>query len=735
MAIGYIFLEVYLERKKNRMFKVYRKEIEFAGKTLILESGKIARQADGAVMATIGQTSVLCTVVGAHYASPDQDFFPLSVHYQEKFYAAGKIPGGFFKREGRPSEKETLTSRLIDRPIRPLFPKGFFNEVQVIATVLSHDMENDPDIVALIGCSAAITLSGLPFMGPVAAARVGYIGKEYVINPTTTQTKTQSALDLVVAGTAEGVLMVESQAQELSEDIMLGAVMAGWEAFQPVIEGIIGLAEMCAKDPWDIAPQLPSITTMAKALDTQFGKDIAKAYALRNKAERRTALETLKTKAVETFVDEAVNITNKAVGSAFHDLEANIVRGQILKTGARIDGRDTKTIRPIVAEVGTLPRAHGSALFTRGETQALVVVTLGTGQDEQIMDVLDGEYKERFMLHYNFPPYSVGETGRMGGPGRREIGHGKLAWRAIRPLLPSAEDFPYTIRIVSEITESNGSSSMATVCGSSLALMDAGAPLPRPVAGIAMGLIKEGSDFAVLSDILGDEDHLGDMDFKVAGTPQGVTALQMDIKITSITKDIMKAALEQAQEGRLHILSEMAKALDSARGGVKEYAPQIATLVISKDKIRDVIGTGGKVIRDIVERTGARIDIEDDGTIKVSAMDLESIDAAIQIIKGITEEPEMGKVYDGTVVKTMDFGAFVNFMGGKDGLVHISELADFRVEKTNDVVQEGDRVKVLLTGIDDRGKVKLSMKRVDQDTGEILEGAPPSPKGKGRSKG
>ncbi|HBH25972.1 MAG TPA: polyribonucleotide nucleotidyltransferase [Rhodospirillaceae bacterium] len=703
------------------MFKVYRKEVEFAGRTLVMETNKIARQADGAVMITMGETTVLCTVVGAKSAAAGQDFLPLTVHYQEKTYAAGKIPGGFFKREGRPSEKEVLTSRLIDRPIRPLFPKGFFNEVQVVATVLSHDLENDPDIVALIGCSAALTLSGLPFMGPVAAARVGYIGGEYVVNPDITLLKSESDLDLVVAGTQEGVLMVESEAQELSEDIMLGAVMAGWEAFQPVIQGIIDLAEMCAKDPWDIAPVSEAVATMAKALEDQFGKDIAAAYATQDKSARRAALEAARAKAEEALVDEDAGITAKAVGSAFHDVEADIVRGQILKTSARIDGRDTKTVRPIVAEVGTLPRAHGSALFTRGETQALVVATLGTGQDEQIVDALDGEYKERFMLHYNFPSYSVGECRRMGPPGRREIGHGKLAWRSIRPLMPPAEDFPYTIRVVSEVTESNGSSSMATVCGASLALMDAGVPLPRPVAGIAMGLIKEGADFAVLTDILGDEDHLGDMDFKVAGTEGGVTALQMDIKITSITREIMAQALEQAREGRLHILAEMSKAMGTAREGVKDHAPQIATLTIPKDKIRDVIGTGGKVIRGIVEDTGARIDIEDDGTVKVSATDLGAIDKAIRIIQGLTEEPEVGKVYTGTVVKTMDFGAFVNFMGGKDGLVHISELADHRVERTTDMVREGDVVKVLLTGIDDRGKVKLSMKRVDQETGAALE--------------
>ena len=701
------------------MFNIYRKEFELGGKKVVLETGKIARQADGAVMATMGGTTVLCTVVGARSLREGQDFFPLSVHYQEKAYAAGKIPGGFFKREGRPSEKEVLVSRLIDRPIRPLFPEGFLNEVQVIATVVAHDMENDPDIVAMIGCSAALTISGIPFMGPIGAARVGYVNGQYVLNPTLSE-RTNSVLDLVVAGTAEGVLMVESEAQELSEEVMLGAVMFGWNSFQTVIKNIIGLAEMCAKEPWDVPQARPEVVEMTKAMKAKFEAPLSKAYLEPIKQTRYELVGELKKQAVEEFVSEEKNLSKETVAAAFKTLEADVVRGRILKEGMRIDGRDTKTIRPIVAEVGVLPRAHGSALFTRGETQALVVTTLGTGQDEQIMDALEGEYKQRFMLHYNFPPYSVGEAGRMSSPGRREIGHGKLAWRAINPLLPKAEEFPYTVRNVSEITESNGSSSMASVCGSSLAMMDAGVPLARPIAGIAMGLIKEGSDFAVLSDILGDEDHLGDMDFKVAGTEKGVTALQMDIKITSITEEIMTIAVKQAREGRLHILGEMAKALTSARTEMSEYAPQIVTLTVPKEKIREVIGTGGKVIREIVEKTGTKIDIEDDGTIKVAASDAKAIEEAVRIIRGITDDPEVGAIYDGKVVKTTDFGAFVNFMPGKDGLVHISELASQRVAATTDVVKEGDMVKVLLIGFDDRGKIKLSMKRVDQQTGEQI---------------
>lgn len=702
------------------MFNLYRKEIDFAGQKLILETGKIARQADGAVVAKLGGTTVLCTVCGAKSVAEGQDFFPLTVNYQEKTYAAGKIPGGFFKREGRPSEKETLVSRLIDRPVRPLFPKGFYNEVQVIATVLEHDMENDPDIVALIGCSAALTISGLPFMGPLGAARVGYQDGEFILNPTVPQME-DSALDLVVAGTQEGVLMVESEASELPEEIMLKAVMHGWNGFQPVIDAIIDLAEMCAKEPWDMPEADEKIEKMGAALKKKFEKDIAKAYSITEKLERQNALAEIKEKAIEAFVDEENGITDKTVAGQFKATESDVVRGSILKTGKRIDERDTKTVRPIVAEVGVLQRAHGSALFTRGETQALVVTTLGTGQDEQTIDALEGEYKENFMLHYNFPPFSVGECGRTGSPGRREIGHGKLAWRSVHPLLPKTEDFPYTMRVVSEITESNGSSSMATVCGTSLALMDAGVPLARPIAGIAMGLIKEDKDFAVLSDILGDEDHLGDMDFKVAGTEDGITSLQMDIKITSITEEIMKIALEQAKDGRIHILGEMAKALDSSRESLNANAPQIVSLKVPVDKIRDVIGTGGKVIREIVEKTGAKVDIDDDGSVQVSGNNAESIDAAVKWIQDLTEEPELGKIYTGIVAKTVDFGAFVTFMGGKDGLVHISELADYRVGKTTDIVKEGDEVKVLLIGFDDRGKVKLSMRRVDQETGEELE--------------
>ncbi len=700
------------------MFNVFRKEIDFAGKKLVFETGKIARQADSAIMATLGGTTVLCTVVGARKVKEGQDFFPLTVNYQEKAFAAGKIPGGFFKREGRPSEKETLVSRLIDRPIRPLFPENFLNEVQVVATVLAHDMENDPDIVALLGCSCALTMSGIPFMGPVGACRVGYKDGKYLINPTNQELE-GSELELVVAGTKEGVLMVESEAKELPEDIMLGAVMAGWKEFQKAIDGIIALAEMGAKDPWDVTGKDPVLVKLYDNIKGKFEKDVAAAYTKTVKQERYAAVDAVRKAAVEAFTTE--ELPKDKVAKEFHGLEAEVVRGAILKTGKRIDGRDTKTVRQIIAEVGVLPRAHGSALFTRGETQALVVTTLGTGQDEQIIDALEGEYRSRFMLHYNFPPYSVGETGRMGSPGRREIGHGKLAWRAINPLFPTGEAFPYTVRTVSEITESNGSSSMATVCGTSLAMMDAGVPLARPIAGIAMGLIKEGKDYAVLSDILGDEDHLGDMDFKVAGTDKGITALQMDIKITSITEEIMKIALAQAKDGRLHILGEMAKALTKGRDGVSQFAPQMVSFKIPTDKIREVIGTGGKVIRAIVEETGAKVDIDDDGSVKVSAVSQAAIDKAVEWIKGITEEPEVNKIYNGKVVKIMDFGAFVNFMGGKDGLVHISELADARVAKTTDVVSEGQEVKVMVVGFDDRGKIKLSMKRVDQATGEPRE--------------
>ncbi len=701
------------------MFQVHRKEIQWGGRTLVLETGKIARQADGAVMVTYGETTVLCTAVGAKKPREGIDFFPLTVNYQEKTFAAGKIPGGFFKREGRPTEKEVLTSRLIDRPIRPLFADGFRNETQIVATTLSHDLENDPDIVALVGTSAALTISGIPFLGPIAAARVGYIDGQYVLNPRL-EDMANSKLDLVVAGTAEGVLMVESEAHELSEEVMLGAVMFGFEQFQVVIKAIIDLAEQCAKEPWPMPQASPEFDAMKSKVRGLVADKLRDAYSTTVKQQRVEKLGAAKASLAEGLGADA-NI--QLAGQVFKELESDIVRGQILDTGRRIDGRDTKTVRPIVAEVGILPRAHGSALFTRGETQALVVATLGTGQDEQIIDALAGEYREHFMLHYNFPPYSVGEAGRMGSPGRREIGHGKLAWRSIRPLLPSKEAFPYTMRIVSEITESNGSSSMATVCGTSLSLMDAGAPLVRPVAGIAMGLIKENDKFAVLSDILGDEDHLGDMDFKVAGSEAGVTALQMDIKITSITREIMEIALKQARDGRLHILGEMARALTTGREGVSQHAPRIVTINIPKDRIREVIGTGGKVIRDIVETSGAKIDIEDDGTIKIAAVDSKSIDAALERIRGIVAEPEVGTIYTGKVVKVAEFGAFVNFMGTRDGLVHISELAAQRVKKVTDVVKEGDVVKVKCIGLDDRGKVRLSMKVVDQQTGQEI--APP----------
>ncbi len=696
------------------MFNYFRKELEWGGRTLILETGKIARQADGAVLARYGDTIVLCTAVGVRTPKPGQDFFPLTVNYQEKAFAAGKIPGGFFKREGRPSEKEVLVSRLIDRPIRPLFPDGFRNEVQVVATVLSHDMENDPDVVAMIGCSAALTLSGIPFFGPVAAARVGFHEGAYVLNPTAEQMGT-TKLDLVVAGTTEGVLMVESEAQELSEDVMLGAVTFGHDAMRPVIQAIIELAEAAAKDPWDVAEPAPEVAALKTRIDALARTGMAEAYTETQKQVRQEKVAAAKKAATDALVAEGLD--GEKAKPLFKKLEADVVRNAILDTGKRIDGRDTRTVRQIIAEVGILPRAHGSALFTRGETQALCVATLGTGQDEQVIDALEGERREHFMLHYNFPPYSVGEAGRMGSPGRREIGHGKLAYRAVRPVLPEKGNFPYTLRVVSEITESNGSSSMATVCGTSLSLMDAGVPLKRPVAGIAMGLIKEERGFAVLSDILGDEDHLGDMDFKVAGTEEGVTSLQMDIKITSITADIMRIALDQAREGRLHILGEMARAITGARSDVAATAPKITTISVPKEKIREVIGTGGKVIRDIVEQSGAKIDIEDDGTIKISSSDDAKSQKAISMIRGIVAEPEVGVIYNGKVVKTAEFGAFVNFLGAKDGLVHISELAPTRVAKTTDVVKEGDQVKVKVLGFDDRGKVKLSMRVVDQASG------------------
>jgi polyribonucleotide nucleotidyltransferase len=678
----------------------------------------MARQADAAVLATYGETAVLATVVAASKAKPGIDFFPLTVNYQEKTFAAGKIPGGYFKREGRPTEKETLVSRLIDRPIRPLFVEGFRCETQVICTVLSHDLENDPDVVAMVAASAALTLSGVPFLGPVGAARVAYIDGQYVLNPEIAK-MADSKLELVVAGTHDAVLMVESEAQELPEDVMLGAVMFGHRGMQAVIDGIIKLAERAAKEPREF--KLPDTSHLARQVAQIAEADLRAAFQIRQKQDRYAAIDAARDKVEAALVGEGEGKgTPTQIGDLFKDLESKIVRNGILDTGSRIDGRDVRTVRPIVSEVGILPRTHGSALFTRGETQALVVTTLGTGEDEQFIDSLEGTYKEHFMLHYNFPPYSVGETGRMGSPGRREIGHGKLAWRAIHPLLPKKEEFPYTIRIVSEITESNGSSSMATVCGSSLALMDAGVPLKRACAGIAMGLIKEGERFAVLSDILGDEDHLGDMDFKVAGTEAGVTSLQMDIKITGITEEIMRIALNQAKDGRLHILGEMNHALTGARSGLNAHAPRIEQMQIPVDKIREVIGSGGKVIREIVEKTGAKIDINDDGLIKIASPDGESIEKAKKWIKSIVSEPEVGEIYEGKVVKVMDFGAFVNFFGGKDGLVHISQLAAKKVAKVTDVVKEGDTVKVKLLGFDDRGKVRLSMKIVDQATGKEI---------------
>jgi polyribonucleotide nucleotidyltransferase len=703
------------------MFNIHRVQLDWGGRPLTLETGKVARQADGAVIATYGETTVIATVVAAKQPKAGIDFLPLTVNYTEKYYAAGRIPGGYFKRERGPTEKDTLTSRLIDRPIRPLFAEGWRCDTQVIITVLSHDQENDPDIVAMVAASAALTLSGAPFMGPIGGARVGFTNGEYVLNPTIDEMK-ESQLDLVVAGTQDAVLMVESEAKELSEEIMLGAVMFGHRHFQPVIDAIIKLAEKAAKEPREFA--MPDTKAIEKEMLGVVEGDLRKAYSIPAKHERQDAVAAVKKKAMERFFPDGKDNPDRPmslIAGVFKDVEAKIVRWNILDTSKRIDGRDLVTVRPIVAEAGFLPRTHGSALFTRGETQAIVVATLGTSEDEQWIDALQGTYKEAFMLHYNFPPFSVGETGRIGAPGRREIGHGKLAWRAIRPMLPSKEDFPYTIRVVSEITESNGSSSMATVCGTSLALMDAGVPLKRPTAGIAMGLILEDKRYAVLSDILGDEDHLGDMDFKVAGTGEGVTALQMDIKIAGITEEIMKVALSQAKSGRLHILGEMSKALDKARAELGEYAPRIETFKIPTDKIREVIGTGGKVIREIVEKTGAKINVEDDGTVKVASADGESIKAAVNWIKSIASEPELGHIYDGTVVKVMDFGAFVNFFGAKDGLVHISQLASRRVQKTTDVVKEGDKVKVKLLGFDERGKVRLSMKVVDQQTGEDLE--------------
>jgi len=703
------------------MFKITKKQIELAGRTLTLESGRIARQADGAVLATYGGTQVLCTAVAQKAPRVGVDFFPLTVNYQEKTFAAGKIPGGFFKREGRPSEKETLTSRLIDRPIRPLFAKGFRNETQVICTVLAHDLENDPDIVAMIGASAALTISGVPFLGPIGGARAGQIDGEFVLNPTMDQLP-DSALDLIVAGTREGVLMVESEASELSEEVMLDAVMFGHREFQKVIDLIIDVAEDCANEPWDMPEADPEEETVKARLKEIADAPLHEAYAKVVKQERVEAVAQVKEQALATIESEEHDV--ELAGKLFKSLESDAVRGNILQTGKRIDGRTTSDVRPIDCQVHVLDRAHGSALFTRGETQALVVTTLGTGQDEQIIDALEGEYREHFMLHYNFPPYSVGEASFLRSPGRREIGHGKLAWRAIRPMMPEKEDFPYTIRVVSEITESNGSSSMATVCGTSLALMDAGVPLKKPCAGIAMGLIKEEDGIAILSDILGDEDHLGDMDFKVAGTNDGVTSLQMDIKITSITEDIMRTALAQARDGRLHILGKMADAISESRDDVSDNAPRIVAFEIPRDKIREVIGTGGKVIREICEVTGAKIDIEDDGTIKVASVDSEAGQKAVDWIKDIVAEPEPGVIYRGKVVKVLDFGCFVNFLGSRDGLVHISELAQGRTAQVTDAVNEGDEVYVKCLGIDERGKVRLSMRVVDQEAGEDLGDLP-----------
>jgi len=699
------------------MFTIHKKEIMWGGRKLTLETGRIARQADGAVLVTYGETTVLCTAVAQRTAKEGIDFFPLTVNYQEKAFAAGKIPGGFFKREGRPNEKETLSSRIIDRSIRPLFAGGFRNETQVICTVLAHDLENDPDIVSLVGASAALTISGIPFMGPIGGARVGHIDGEYVLNPTLAEVK-ESKLDLIVAGTAGAVMMVESEAHQLSEEIMLGAVMFAHREFQPVIDAIIELAEKCAKEPWPI-PEPADHSKLEAKIKELSGAALSEAFQEPEKMARQNKVAAAKQIAKDALKDDE-SADSQVVSALLKKLEKSTLRQATLKTGRRVDGRDTKTVRPIVSEVGVLSRSHGSALFTRGETQALVTATLGTGQDEQIMDVLEGEYRERFLLHYNFPPYSVGEASFLRSPGRREIGHGKLAWRAIRPLLPVKDDFPYTVRIVSEITESNGSSSMATVCGSSLALMDAGVPLKAACAGIAMGLIKEGDEFAVLSDILGDEDHLGDMDFKVAGTTEGITSLQMDIKIAGINEEIMKVALGQAKDGRLHILGEMAKAITGNRESISDFAPRITTIKIPTDKIRDIIGPGGKMIREITEVSGTKIDIEDDGSVKIASSDPVATETALKMIRDIVAEPEIGTIYDGKVVKVMEFGAFVNFIGKRDGLVHISELAEGRVKTVNEVCNEGDTVKVKVLGVDDRGKIKLSMRVVNQETGEDI---------------
>jgi len=705
------------------MFNTKTVSIEWGGKTLTLETGKVARQADGAVIATLGETVVLCAVTAAKKVKEGQDFFPLTVNYQEKYSAAGRIPGGFFKRERGATEKETLVSRLIDRPIRPLFPEGFYNEINCIAQVLSYDGENEPDVLAMVASSAAMTLSGVPFMGPIGCARVGYLNGEYILNPTDEQVA-EGDLDLVVAATYDAVMMVESEANELSEEVMLGAVLFAHDACREVVKAIVKLAEQAAKEPWDM-PAQADLGAAKDKLKKLIGKDIAAAYKLTDKSARANALNEARSKAKDAFSD-ATPQDQMAAQKLMKKLEAEIVRGAILKDGKRIDGRTTTQIRPIVSETHFLPRAHGSALFTRGETQTIATCTLGTKDAEQMIDGLGGLRYENFMLHYNFPPYSVGEVGRFGAPGRREIGHGKLAWRALHPVLPNKEDFPYTIRLTSDITESNGSSSMASVCGGSLAMMDAGVPIKRPVSGIAMGLILEGKDFAILSDILGDEDHLGDMDFKVAGTSEGITTMQMDIKIAGITKEIFEKALAQAKDGRAHILGEMSKALGEARTELSAHAPRIETITIDKSKIRDIIGTGGKVIREIVATTGAKVDIDDEGIIKISSSDPAQIDAAKAWILGIVEEPEIGKIYNGKVVNIVDFGAFVNFMGGKDGLVHVSEMKNERVEKPTDVVSEGQDVKVKVLEIDNRGKVRLSMRVVDQETGEELEDTRPA---------
>ncbi len=699
------------------------KKFQYGDQTVTLETGRIARQATGAVMVTMGETTVLCTVVGAKEAKADQSFFPLSVHYQEKAYAAGKIPGGFFKREGRPSEKETLTSRLIDRPIRPLFPNGFMNEVQVVCTVMSTCKTTDPDIAAMIGTSAALAVSGIPFSGPIGAARVGYTTDGgYLLNPSYESLKT-SELDMVVAGTSEAVLMVESEANELPEDIMLGAVLYAHQEMQAVIQACAELARDAGKPQWEWQPE-PENTALLDAIQHGFSESIGVAYRITDKAKRYDRLSELRSQAVAELVKEGGDVSEEDVKKVFGKVEKSIVRSRIVDGEPRIDGRDQKTVRAIDVEVGVLNKAHGSALFTRGETQALVVATLGNARDAQIIDALEGERKDPFMLHYNFPPYSVGECGRMGATGRREIGHGRLARRGIGAVLPDQESFPYTMRVVSEITESNGSGSMASVCGSSLALMDAGVPLKAPVAGIAMGLVKEEEKFAVLTDILGDEDHLGDMDFKVAGTPSGIAALQMDIKIEGITEQIMEIALEQALQARLHILGEMNQVIAESRETVSDNAPRFETMKVHPDKIRDIIGKGGATIRSITEETGASVDIDDDGTVKVYADDTSALQAAVDRILGITAEAEIGEIYEGTVVRIVDFGAFVNFLPGKDGLVHISQIAEERVNSVSDYLKEGEVVKVKCLDVDQRGRIKLSIKEAKAEDAGNAEAAP-----------